>query len=104
MEPKPPPIHPPLPLGLGSYVTLTGISGAVAAFVIGWVQYGLTPAVATLGVTAGATVLTWFAGRSVQAKAAIEKVGNVFEEIGVGVSAPSSPTTPVSPASAPPEA
>lgn len=80
------PIHPPLPLGLGSYVTLTGISGAVAAFVIGWAQYGLTPAVATLGVTAGATILTWFAGRSAQAKSAIEATAKALGEVGISVS------------------
>jgi hypothetical protein len=86
-EVKAPPVHPPLPLGLGSYVTLTGVSGAVAAFVIAWVQAGeLTPAVAALGVTAGVAVVGWFAGRSVQAKAAIEQAGKRLGEVGIAFS------------------
>src|SRR5262245_6094764 len=66
------PVHAPLPLGLGSQVTLTGFIGAVVAFIIAWVQDGMTPETVTLGATAGGLIAAWFAGRSIQAKAAID--------------------------------
>lgn len=66
-------IHPPIPFGLGSQITLTGGVGAIAAFIIAWVQDGLTAETVTLGAIAGGVIATFFAGRSVQAKAAIEK-------------------------------
>jgi hypothetical protein len=66
-------LHPPIPFGLGSQVTLTGWIGAVAAFIISWAQYGMTPETVTLGATAGGLLAAFFGGRSLQANAAIKK-------------------------------
>jgi hypothetical protein len=65
-------MHPTLPFGLGSQITLTGMVGAVVAFIYAWAQYGLTPETTTLGATAGGLIAAFFAGRSAQAKAAID--------------------------------
>lgn len=73
-------VHPPLPLGLGSQVTLTGGVGGVAAFIIAWVQNGLTPETVTLGAAAAGIIAAWYAGRSVQAKALIEQAGKAYAE------------------------
>jgi hypothetical protein len=71
-------VHPPIPFGLGSQITLTGWIGAVVAFIISWVQDGMTPETVTLGATAGGLLAAFFAGRSVQAKAAIGKVVTTY--------------------------
>lgn len=77
------PVHPPLPLGLGSYVTLTGVAGAVAAFIIAWIETGMNGATASLGVAAMVAIVTWYAGRSAQAKTAIEVAGAALGEVGI---------------------
>ena len=88
----PAPVHPPIPLGLGSYVSLSGISGATAAFVIAWYDttphWHMNPSVAALGVAAVAGVIGFFGSRSHQAAAAIGKVGAVLKEVGVDVTPP----------------
>lgn len=66
------PVHPPIPFGLGSQISMTGFVGAIAAFIIAWAQYGLTSETTALGLGAAGILAAWFAGRSVQAKAAIE--------------------------------
>lgn len=67
------PVHPPLPFGLGSQITLTGLVGAVVTFITSIVQNGLDdPGTITYGATAAGLLAVFFAGRSVQAKGAIE--------------------------------
>jgi hypothetical protein len=83
-------VHPPIPFGLGSQITLTGGIGAVAAFIIAWVQDGLTPETVTLGATAGGIIAAFFAGRSLQAKAAISKAVEAYT---VEVGSPEQPPT-----------
>jgi hypothetical protein len=69
---NPTPIHPKLPFGLGSQISLTGFIGAIVAFITAWQQDGLTPETTALGLAAAGILAAWFAGRSIQAKAAIE--------------------------------
>jgi hypothetical protein len=84
------PVHPPIPLGLGSYVTLTGAAGAVAAFLIAWAEnnWHLTGAIAALGVTAGGAIATWFAGRSHQAAALITVAQAALHDVGIDITPP----------------
>jgi hypothetical protein len=86
-----------LPFGLGSFVSLTGISGAVAAFVLAWWQstpaWTMTPEIAALGIAAMGALAAWFHGRSTQAAALIDRGKIVLEDVGVVVS-----TTPTAPA------
>jgi hypothetical protein len=89
---NPPPVHPPLPLGLGSYVSLTGIAGAVAAFIIAWVQKGLTVDTVALGVTAAGILAAWAAGRSHQAATLIATVKRDLGAAGIEVLSPPPPT------------
>jgi hypothetical protein len=92
------PLHPPLPLGLGSYVTLSGVAGAVAAFIIAWAQNGMGPTTASLGVAALGTVAVWFAGRSHQAATAITVAQAALGDLGIDIAAPKDdPTFPVVP-------
>jgi hypothetical protein len=88
--PPPPPVHPPLPFNLGSKVALSGISGAIAAFIIAWWQstpsWHMTPAVAALGVTAGASIIGFFQGRSQQAAKLIETVRKDLGAAGISIS------------------
>ena len=83
------PVHPPLPFGLGSFVTLTGISGAIAAFVIAYWQakWHMTPEIATLGVAALGALAAWFHGRSTQATALIAKGEKILKDVGISVTA-----------------
>ena len=95
---KPEPIHPPLPLGLGSFVTLTGVAGAVASFIIAWLVDGLTNQTVSLGVAAVAAVAVWFAGRSHQAAKAIEVAQSALHSVGVDIALPQDdPPFPVVP-------
>ena len=73
------PVHPPLPFGLGSQVALTGIIGAVAAFIIAWVQDGLTAETVTLGAAAAGLAAAWYGGRSIQAKAAVNTAVTTYQ-------------------------
>lgn len=92
------PIHPPLPLGLGTYVTLTGVAGAVAAFIVAWVQNGMSSTTASLGVAALGAIAVWFAGRSHQAATAIAVAQAVGADLGISVGAPTDdPVFPVTP-------
>lgn len=95
-DPVQPVVHPPIPLGLGSYVSLTGISGAAASFLIAWGEnsWHLTGPIAALGVTAGAAVIGFFASRSHQAAELIKKTATVLGEVGVTVSPTPDPTVP----------
>lgn len=81
-------VHPPIPLGIGSYISLTGIAGAIASFLIAWGENGwhLTSPIAALGVTAGGAIVAWFHGRSKQAAALIDRVGFELGQVGVAVS------------------
>jgi hypothetical protein len=78
--PPAPTAHPPLPNGLGTYGALTGVAGAVVAFVIAWVQDGLTAETVTLGAAAAGILAAWYGGRSIQAKAAIDKTISAYQE------------------------
>lgn len=92
------PLHPPLPLGLGSYVTLSGVAGAVAAFIIAWVQHGISPTTASLGVAALGAIAVWFAGRSHQAATAITVAQAALGDLGIDIAAPrDDPASPVVP-------
>lgn len=87
---QPVPVHPPLPFGLGSYVTLTGAAGAVASFIISWYDttphWHMNPSTAALGVASIAAIAAWFAGRSHQAAALISRGVTVLHSAGVDVS------------------
>lgn len=100
------PVHPPLPFGLGSLVTLTGFAGAVAAFVIAYWQakWHMTPEIATLGVAALGTIAAWFHGRSKQAAALIERGSAILKDVGISVSTapPAAVTVETTPPPAPP--
>lgn len=84
----PPPVHPPLPLGLGSYVSLTGLAGAVVAFIIAWVQKGLTVDTVALGVTAAGILAAWGAGRSHQAATLIATAKKDLADVGIELAGP----------------
>lgn len=65
-------LHPKLPLGLGSQVTLTGFIGGIVAFITAWSQNGLNGETVGIGASTLGLIAVWYAGRSVQAKAAID--------------------------------
>jgi hypothetical protein len=90
------PVHPPIPFGIGSFVSLTGISGAVGAFIIAWWQstpaWTMTPEIAALGIAAMGALAAWFHGRSKQAAALIDRGKIILEDVGIAVT-----TTPTAP-------
>jgi hypothetical protein len=66
--------------GLGTQAALTGVIGAVAAFIIAWVQDGLSPSTVALGVAAAGLLAAWYAGRSWQAKTIIDKTITAYQQ------------------------
>lgn len=65
--------------GRGSQATVAGMIAAAGAFVISWVQYGMTPETTTLGVTCGGIIIAFFAGRSHQARGLIDQAVEAYE-------------------------
>jgi hypothetical protein len=101
IPPAPPPgvvVHPPLPLGWGSAVSLTGIAGSIAAFLTAWGEnhWHMTSPISVLGVAAAATVISFFQGRSHQFAAAVSAIKRDLAELGISVTPPIGPT-PVPP-------
>lgn len=89
--PAPPaPVHPPIPLGLGSYVGMSGISGTVAVFLIAWGEnhWHMTSPIAALGVAAVGGIIGFVGSRSHQAAALIAAVKKDLGEVGIEVSPP----------------
>lgn len=86
----PQPVHPPIPLGWGSYIGLTGISGAIATFLIAWGEnhWHMTAPISVLGIGAVAAVVSFAQSRSHQAAALIAKVEHVMGEVGIAVTPP----------------
>lgn len=83
-----PVVHPPIPFNLGSYIALTGPSGAVAAFLVAWGEnhWHMTGPIAALAVAAAVGVAAWYQGRSHQAAALIARIGRELASAGIDVS------------------
>jgi hypothetical protein len=87
-------VHPPIPYNLASYVSLTGIAGATAAFLTAWGEnnWHMTAPIAVLAVAAVAALINFFQGRSHQAAALITAIKRDLAALGISVSA--TPTPP----------
>lgn len=86
--PVPEPAHPPIPIGVGSKVTLAGIIAAVATFLTSatTTKHGISdPATISYGIAVAALVAVFYGGRSIQAKGAIEKTLEIAARVTGGV-------------------
>jgi hypothetical protein len=84
------PAKPSVPLGWGSYVSLSGIAGAVLAFVLAWYEnnWHLTGPIAALGVTAGGAIIGFLESRSKQFAALVTKSEATLHDLGIDITPP----------------